>query len=109
MSVWDGSHDEYMRYRVSRLRERITVADGRIDKRVEEARQLRIRLAAAEKREAATARQLEAVRKELAAARKQLDAVERRVGGIEKRVLVKVGPALRRRARKLSGSAAKKP
>ncbi|MFJ5839790.1 polysaccharide pyruvyl transferase family protein [Streptomyces shenzhenensis] len=109
LPVWDGSDDGYMRYRVSRLRERITAADARIDKRVEEARQLRTRLTAAEKREAATARQLEAVRKELAEARKQLAAVERRVGGIEKRVLVKVGPALRRRARKLSGSATKKP
>ncbi|MFF4748271.1 polysaccharide pyruvyl transferase family protein [Streptomyces sp. NPDC002514] len=107
MPVWDGSDDGQLGYRVSRLRERITAADARIDQRVEETRQLRTRLTAAEKREAATARELDAVRGELAAARKQLAAVERRIGGVEKRVLVKVGPALRRRVRKLSRSAGK--
>lgn len=103
MEVWNGADDGRMRYRMSALRERITATGVRVDKRVEEAKRLRTRLAAAEKREAETARQLSAVAKELAAVRKQLAGVDRRVGGMEKRVLVRLGPALRRRLRKLTG------
>ncbi|MGP4084226.1 polysaccharide pyruvyl transferase family protein [Streptomyces sp. KR55] len=104
MPVWDGSDDGHMRYRIARLRERIATANARIDTRVKETKELRSRVAAAEKRQAETARLLDAARAELAATRKQLGALERRVGGIEKRVMVRLGPAVRRRMRKLSGA-----
>lgn len=104
MPVWDGEDDGQMRYRISRLRERITTADAkareRAAKQAKETKDLRAKLTAAEQRATDTAAQLDAVRQELAASRKQLAAVERRVTGIEKRVLVRLGPALRRRTRK---------
>ncbi|MEV0638205.1 polysaccharide pyruvyl transferase family protein [Streptomyces sp. NPDC050619] len=106
MPVWDGSDDGQMRYRVSRLRERITAADTKVreqaKKQAKENKELRGKLTAAEQRANETILQLDAVRTELAATRKQLAAVERRVGGIEKRVLVRIGPALRRRTRKVN-------
>ncbi|MET9445143.1 polysaccharide pyruvyl transferase family protein [Streptomyces sp. NPDC006610] len=104
LPVWDGSDDGHMRYRIARLRERLAVANSRIDTRVKETKELRGRVAAAEQREAETARLLAEARAELAATRKQLAALERRVGGIEKRAMVRLGPALKRRMRKLSGS-----
>ncbi|WP_432043920.1 polysaccharide pyruvyl transferase family protein [Streptomyces cadmiisoli] len=107
MPVWDGSDDGHMRYRVARLRERIAAANARIDTRVKENKELRGKVAAAEKRAAETARLLEAARAELAATRKQLGVLERRVGGIEKRVMVRLGPALRRRVRKISSGPGK--
>jgi hypothetical protein len=100
MPVWDGGDDGQMRYRVSRLRERITAADAKADRHAKENRELRSRLTTAEKRATETTRQLAALRKELAAATKQLSAVERRVTGIDKRLLVRLGPALRRRVRR---------
>ncbi|WP_416237876.1 polysaccharide pyruvyl transferase family protein [Streptomyces sp. NEAU-W12] len=102
MPVWDGSDDGHMRYRVSRLRERIAVANTRIDKRVQENKELRTRLAAAEKRTKETSLKLAEARKELAATHKRLAALERRIGGIEKRAMVRIGPAVRRRVRRLS-------
>ncbi|MFD5632043.1 polysaccharide pyruvyl transferase family protein [Streptomyces sp. NPDC127072] len=93
LPVWDGSDDGHMRYRVSRLRERITVSDSKVADLTRKNRELRDRLTAAEKRETTT-------RNELAALRKQITALDRRVTGIDKRVLVRVGPALRRRLRK---------
>ncbi|MGW3283706.1 polysaccharide pyruvyl transferase family protein [Streptomyces sp. NPDC001002] len=111
MPVWDGGDDGQLRYRMSSLRERITAADTRAGERAakqaRENKELRGKLAAAERRASETARQLDAVRKELAAAAKRLSAVERRVTGIDKRLLVRLGPALRRRARR--GPAARTP
>ncbi|MEV0689992.1 polysaccharide pyruvyl transferase family protein [Streptomyces sp. NPDC050388] len=107
MPVWDGSDDGHMRYRVSRLRERIAVTNARMDKRVQENKELRTRLAAAEKRTKETGLRLTEARKELASTRKRLAALERRVGGIEKRVTVRIGPAVRRRVRRLGKSGEK--
>ncbi|SDR88144.1 polysaccharide pyruvyl transferase family protein [Actinopolymorpha singaporensis] len=98
ISVWDGGDDGNLRYRVSRLRELVTATDARTR---ENDRKLRGRLSAAQRREAEAERQLTELRKELAAARKQLAALERRTMGIEKRVMVRLGPALRRRLRRL--------
>ncbi|CAM5668040.1 polysaccharide pyruvyl transferase family protein [Streptomyces hirsutus] len=109
MPVWDGSDDGHMRYRVSRLRERIAVANTRIDKRVRENKELRTRLAAAEERADETGRRLTAAQKELAATRKRLDALERRIGGIEKRAMVRIGPAVRRRVRRIPKPGESKP
>ncbi|MGQ4511606.1 polysaccharide pyruvyl transferase family protein [Streptomyces sp. DW26H14] len=101
LPVWDGSDDGMMRYRVSSLRERAAAADiaasERSRKHAKETEQLRRRLAEAEKRASEAAKQLDAVHK-------RLSAVERRVGGVEKRALVRLGPALRRRARRITGS-----
>ncbi|MET9019152.1 polysaccharide pyruvyl transferase family protein [Actinopolymorpha sp. NPDC004070] len=97
--VWDGGDDGNLRYRVSRLRELTTATDARAR---ENDRKLRGRLSAAERREAEAEYQLAALRKELAATRKQLAALERRTSGIEKRVMVRLGPAVRRRIRRLS-------
>ncbi|MEU8711216.1 polysaccharide pyruvyl transferase family protein [Streptomyces sp. NPDC048663] len=97
MPVWDGGDDGQMRYRVSRLREGITAADAKAAQHAKENRELRSRLATAEKQVTETSRRLDALHKELKAATKQLSAVERRVTGIDKRLLVRLGPALRRR------------
>ncbi|CAL9551999.1 hypothetical protein SUDANB176_04463 [Streptomyces sp. enrichment culture] len=107
MQVWDGSDDGHMRYRVSRLRERIAVANTRIDKRVKENKELRTRLAAAEERASETSRRLAETQEELAAVNKRLAALERRIGGVEKRVMVRIGPAVRRRVRRLSRAGGK--
>jgi hypothetical protein len=100
MPVWDGSDDGQMRFRLGRLRERVTAADASVRaqarKQAKENERLLGRLAAAEKRAADAAAQLDAVRGRLA-------ALERRLGGVEKRALVRIGPALRRRARRVSG------
>ncbi|WP_030900765.1 polysaccharide pyruvyl transferase family protein [Streptomyces sp. NRRL F-5126] len=96
MQVWDGSDDGRMRYRMSRLREQVAAAGATARSHAREAERLRGRLADAEKRAAAAADELDGVRRQLA-------AVERRLGGVEKRVLVRIGPALRRRARKVTG------
>ncbi|WP_371670214.1 polysaccharide pyruvyl transferase family protein [Streptomyces sp. NBC_00289] len=107
MPVWDGSDDGQMRYRLSRLRERITTTDAKLQlqaqKRVRSTKELRVRLRTAEKLATAQARQLDAMRAELEATRKQLAAVERRVTGIERRALIRIGPALRRRTRRPAG------
>ncbi|MEU7470449.1 polysaccharide pyruvyl transferase family protein [Streptomyces sp. NPDC044984] len=104
MPVWDGSDDGQMRYRLSRLREQITAAGEQTRKQAKESKNLRGRLAEAEERADETARKLDTLARELAATRKALTAVERRVTGIDKRLLVRLGPALRRRTRKLPGS-----
>ncbi|MFJ9544431.1 polysaccharide pyruvyl transferase family protein [Streptomyces sp. NPDC101225] len=108
MPVWDGTDDGQMRYRMSRLRERIEGTSSKVGdlttKLREQNKQLRDRLAAAEKRESKAKAELAALRKDLETVRKQMAAVERRVSGIDKRVLVRVGPALRRRARKITGT-----
>ncbi|MFD0316566.1 polysaccharide pyruvyl transferase family protein [Streptomyces flavalbus] len=96
LPVWDGSDDGHMRYRVARLRERLASADARLDQRAKENRELRAKLSAAERRATETAHRLDTTREQLA-------ALERRINGIEKRALVRLGPALRRRARKLLG------
>ncbi len=99
ISVWDGGDDGNLRYRIARLRELVTATDTRAR---ENDRRLRGRVAAAERREAEAERQLGALRKDLAATRKQLAALERRTTGIEKRLMVRLGPAVRRRVRRLS-------
>lgn len=109
MPVWDGSDDGQMRYRLSRLREQITAAGQRTReqarKQAQENKALRAQLATAEKRADETERKLDTLARELAATRKALTTVERRVTGIDKRLLVRLGPALRRRTRKLSSGA----
>ncbi|CCK28747.1 hypothetical protein BN159_4368 [Streptomyces davaonensis JCM 4913] len=111
MQVWDGTEDGQNRYRMSRLRERVTLSESKLTTKLTAATkkndELRGKLASAEKRAAATADRLDTAIKQLEATRKQLAAMERRVAGIEKRVLVRLGPALRRRSRKLSGTADK--
>ncbi|MFE0674449.1 polysaccharide pyruvyl transferase family protein [Streptomyces sp. NPDC058867] len=104
MQVWDGTEDGQNRYRAARLRERITVSETKLTATAKKNDELRGRVAAAEKRAAKTAEQLDAAVKQLEATRKQLAAMERRVAGMEKRVLVRLGPALRRRTRKISGT-----
>lgn len=108
MPVWDGADDGQMRYRISRLRERIDTNSSKVGnlttKLNEQNKQLRERLSAAEKREAKATAELAALRKDLEAVRKQIAAVDRRVAGIDKRVLVRVGPALRRRTRRIIGA-----
>ncbi|MGV9449900.1 polysaccharide pyruvyl transferase family protein [Streptomyces sp. NPDC003635] len=108
MQVWDGTEDGQTRYRMSRLRERITVSETKLTTKLatvtKQNSDLRAKLTAAEKRAAGTAERLDAAVRQLEATRKQLAAMERRLAGIEKRVLVRLGPALRRRSRKLSGA-----
>ena len=108
MPVWDGSDDGQMRYRLSRLRERIAVAETKARARAERQattnKNLRAKLSAARRLASEQAAQLAAMRDELEAARKQLASVESRVAGIEKRALIRIGPALRRRTRKRSGN-----
>ncbi|MET7450555.1 hypothetical protein ABZT03_01420 [Streptomyces sp. NPDC005574] len=108
MPVWDRSDDGQTRYRLSRLRERITTTEAELrlqaEKRVRSTRELRVRLRTAEKLPSIQRRpQLDAMRAELEAARKQLAAVERRVAGIERRAVIRIGPFLRRRTRKPAG------
>ncbi|MEU4653422.1 polysaccharide pyruvyl transferase family protein [Streptomyces sp. NPDC023723] len=107
MPVWDGSDDGQLRYRFSRLREQLTTADEKTReqarKQAKENKELRAKLAKSEKRAAETTAKLDALAKELAATRKALTAVDRKVTGIDKRLLVRLGPALRRRTRGLSG------
>ncbi|GAA4796323.1 polysaccharide pyruvyl transferase family protein [Streptomyces ziwulingensis] len=106
MPVWDGSDDGQLRYRFSRLREQITAGTEKTReqarKQAKENKDLRAKLAKAEKRADETAKTLDTLAKELAATRAALTAVERKVTGIDKRLLVRLGPALRRRTRKLS-------
>jgi septation ring formation regulator EzrA len=108
MPVWDGTDDGQLRYRLSRLRERAGTTDDKLRgltrKLGEQNKQLRERLSAAEKREAEAKAELAALRQDLEAVRKQVTAVDRRVTGIDKRVLVRIGPALRRRTRKIANT-----
>jgi hypothetical protein len=102
MQVWDGGNDAHMRYRVARLRELITASDVKAAK---DNNKLRVRLAAAEKRQADSTGQLALLREELAITRTQIAALERRITRFEKQILVRIGPALRRRIRRLTGRA----
>ncbi|MER5909147.1 polysaccharide pyruvyl transferase family protein [Streptomyces sp. NPDC001982] len=105
MRVWNGEDDGHLPYRIGRLRERITVTDDKVRTLTQKNRDLTTRLAAVEKKATETAtlrKEISAAREELEALRKQLAATTRRVDGIDRRVLVRVGPAIRRRARKLS-------
>ncbi|MGW7302993.1 polysaccharide pyruvyl transferase family protein [Streptomyces sp. NPDC054829] len=104
MQVWDGTEDGQSRYRISRLRERITVSETKLATVTRKNTELRTKLTGAEKRAKETAARLDTAVKQLEATRKQLAAMERRLSGVEKRVLVRLGPALRRRSRKLTGA-----
>ncbi|MBD0841184.1 polysaccharide pyruvyl transferase family protein [Streptomyces sp. TRM68416] len=97
MQVWDGTEDGQNRYRMARLRERITVSETKLTAATKKNDALKTKLTATEK-------QLDTALKQLEATRKQLAAIERRLSGVEKRLLVRLGPALRRRSRKFSGS-----
>ncbi|MFI1867224.1 polysaccharide pyruvyl transferase family protein [Streptomyces jumonjinensis] len=79
---WDPTDGEAVRYRVSRLRE--MVAENQTE---------------AESRIAALAKKTKELEKQLDALQKQFTATEKRVSGVEKRVLVRLGPAIRRRVR----------
>ncbi|MHB9860026.1 polysaccharide pyruvyl transferase family protein [Streptomyces sp. YIM S03343] len=98
MHVWHGEDDGHLPYRIGRLREQITGADAGLRTLARKNQDLTRRLASVEKK---AGQELTAVRKELDALRKQLAATDRKVGGIDRRLLVRVGPALRRRARKI--------
>jgi Polysaccharide pyruvyl transferase len=95
--LWDGTDDGELRYRFSALRERLAGDRASADRRLAalgtRAKGLQDRLTASET-------QVNALREELAALRRQVAATERRLTGVEKRVLVRLGPALRRRARR---------
>ncbi|MFD6417806.1 polysaccharide pyruvyl transferase family protein [Streptomyces sp. NPDC060194] len=103
LRLWDGSDDGALAYRFNALRaqqERNRAAAGRrLDGLNRKNQELVRRLGAAEKRQTALQEQLAAVQKQVAALQKQAAATDKRVSGIDKRVLVRIGPALRRRAR----------
>jgi hypothetical protein len=97
LAPWDGSDDGDLRYRFARLRERIAQNSASADRRITALttanQKLQDRLGRVE-------RQVAALREEMTATRKQATAADKRISGIEKRVLVRLGPALRRRARR---------
>ncbi|MEQ7127627.1 polysaccharide pyruvyl transferase family protein [Actinopolymorpha sp. B11F2] len=100
MPAWDGSNDANMRYRISRLRELIIASDI---KAATANKRLRVHLAAAKMRQVDATNRLAAVREELDTTRAQIAAMERRITRVEKQILVRIGPALRRRIRRLRG------
>lgn len=97
VALWDGSDDGALRYRFSRLREQLAhsnaAAERRINGLAKKNNDLQKRLTTAE-------RQYTSVQQEIAAMRKQLTATEKRMSGVEKRLLVRLGPAIRRRVRR---------
>jgi hypothetical protein len=94
IGLWDGSDDGDLRYRFARLREGIDAnrdaANRRIAALTARNQKLQERLAASERR-------FTQLRDEVAVLRKQVGSHDKRLSGIEKRVLVRLGPALRRR------------
>ena len=83
IAVWNGSDDGALRYRFSLLREQAL-----------ETRRKNGELAG---KNAELARKNKDLERRLNAMQKQLATTERRVAGIERRVMVRLGPAIRRR------------
>ena len=79
LRVWDGSDDGGLRFRISALRERLVREQETSHRLALRVRDLRERLADAEVR---------------------LTTVEGRIAGIDRRVMVRLGPAIRRRFRR---------
>ncbi|WP_274564886.1 polysaccharide pyruvyl transferase family protein [Streptomyces spiramyceticus] len=102
LRLWDGYDDGNMRYRISRLREQHAAADRRIDRVIQNNDALNKRLVASEKKNAELGQYLGMLEKRLAKAESRLTAAEKKVTGIDRRLLVRIGPALRRRLRRSS-------
>lgn len=101
VTLWDGADDGDLRYRFARLREQIAdnreSAARRMDGLVKKNEALAKKLGAAERTNTAQTKTLTALEKRLAATEKQLAVTAKKVTGIDKRLLVRVGPAVRRR------------
>jgi Polysaccharide pyruvyl transferase len=97
LRLWDGSDDGALRYRFSRLREQHLQAVRRTEDLAKKNKELRKRLAAAEKKDTVLSRRLTELERQVARVNNRLTATEKRVVGIDRRVLVRIGPALRRR------------
>jgi hypothetical protein len=97
MEVWDGADDGSLQYRFARLREQILRTRTRVDNVVRVNKELRQQLAAARK-------QLNTTQGQLTTMQRQLTAMQERVSGIERRVAVRLGPAIRRRVRRVGQS-----
>lgn len=82
LEVWDGSDDGALGYRIARLHERANEGGRTM---------------------AAANRRIEDLTRRNAELERRTAALEKRLNGIEKRVAVRMGPAIRRRARKLLG------
>jgi hypothetical protein len=93
LRLWDGSDDGALRYRFSRLREQHHAL-------AKKNKELRKRLAAAEKKDTVLSRRLTELERQVARVNNRMAATEKRVVGIDRRVLVRIGPALRRRIRR---------
>jgi Polysaccharide pyruvyl transferase len=94
LRLWDGSDDGALRYRFSRLREQHARVVRRTDALTKKNEELRKRLAAAEKKGTVLTRRLTELERHVA-------QVDNRLTGIDRRVLVRIGPALRRRVRRI--------
>ena len=101
---WDGEDDGALRYRISRLRELHEQTDRRVTALAEKNRRQDSQLAAVKKREAELGRQVADLQSTLAATRRQLAALEDHVTTLERRLLVRIGPAVRRRIRRRGAS-----
>ncbi|MFF7332954.1 polysaccharide pyruvyl transferase family protein [Streptomyces sp. NPDC090306] len=99
--LWDGADDGDLRYRFARLREQIAAnreaAGKRIDGLAKKNEALTKKLGTAERTNKTQASAIAALEKRLAATEKRLAATDKKVTGIDKRLLVRVGPAVRRR------------
>ncbi|MFJ2115241.1 hypothetical protein ACIOEX_25650 [Streptomyces sp. NPDC087850] len=84
IEVWDGSDDGALRYRISRLREQL------VENRV-----------MADRHITGLTKANKDLQRQVVAMKKQLAATEKRVAGMEKRAVVRVGPAIRRRIRRV--------
>lgn len=79
LRLWDGSDDGDLRFRISHLREQVALERNTSRRLASRVRELRDRLTDAEAR---------------------LSTLERQVAGIDRRVVVRLGPAIRRRLRR---------
>lgn len=89
IGMWNGSDDGALGYRIAWLREQAMQAKHRQNAAVRGTREL--------------AEENERLQERLAAVDRRTAALEKRVDGIDRRVTVRLGPALRRRARRLMG------
>ncbi|MFF5563044.1 polysaccharide pyruvyl transferase family protein [Streptomyces sp. NPDC012623] len=107
LRLWDGSDDGALRYRFSRLREQHARAGRRLDALTKKNDQLKKELAGAQKRaEKATAAfegRLAELERQLAAVGPRVAAAETKIAGIDRRLMVRLGPAIRRRVRRTGG------
>jgi hypothetical protein len=99
--LWNGGDDGALRYRFARLREQHAEAGRRMDGLRNQNDRLRRDLESVKKKNADQDRRLTALEKQLA-------RTEKKVTGIDKRLMVRIGPALRRRIG-LGGKAKKDP